>query len=310
MRPLSISVIVVSFNTKEKLARCLAAIESGNEVIVVDNGSTDGSVELVLEQFPHVHLVQNPENRGFGAANNQGTQIATGDLWLYLNSDAYADPGAITALARAFDDPNVVAAGGRLLNPDRSLQESIAGRLTLWAVLWEQTMLDKILRRFGRGYWQTERQLQRAQSEAGGSTPVPQVMGACMMVRANLETFDERFFLYCEDTELCLRLARHGTIAYVPEAVIVHELGSSSARAPWLGIARYNHGKELYFHIHHGPVAASVCWTLNRTGALWRILVWTLAIPVRPSAAIKRIVTFFRVLLARKKEILPRQFLD
>ena len=89
------------------------------------------------------------------------------------------------------------------------------------------------------------------------------------------ERFDERFFLYCEDTDLCYRLRKHGKIVYEPEAVFTHELGSSSSGiGRWKSVARYNRGKELYFQIHHGSFASGVCLFLDRLGALLRLLIW------------------------------------
>lgn len=267
----SVSVVVVSFNTREKLRHCLNALPATAETIVVDNASTDGSAEMVREEFPDATLIANAENRGFGAANNQGIAAATRPLVLLLNADAYADPGAVDELAAAFADPSVVAAGGRLLNPDRTLQLSTAGPLTLWAVFCEQTLLEKVFprHRWLSPYWNTHR--------LDGPADVEQVMGACLMMRRGLENFDERFFLYCEDTELCRRLRRHGRIRYVPGAVFVHELGSSSSADRWRSVARYNRGKELYFAIHHGPVASALCLLTNRFGALLRLFGWFVA---------------------------------
>ncbi|MFQ3587319.1 MAG: glycosyltransferase family 2 protein [Fimbriimonadaceae bacterium] len=264
----SVAVVVVSFNTREKLRRCLNALPESVELIVVDNGSDDGSADMVRREFPDAALIANAENRGFGAANNQGIAAATRPLVLLLNSDAYAEPGALDELAAAFADPNVVAAGGRLLNPDRTLQKSTAGPLTLWAVFCEQTLLEKAFPQIPclNPYWNTHR--------LDGPADVEQVMGACLMMRRGLETFDERFFLYCEDTELCRRLRRRGRIRYVPSAVFVHELGSSSSGERWRSVARYNRGKELYFAIHHGAGAAAACWILDRLGALIRLVGW------------------------------------
>src|SRR5687767_9484401 len=104
-----VSVVVVSYNTRDKLRRCLECIEREHEVIVVDNASADRSAEMVEADFPHVCLIRNEENRGFGAANNQGIAIAKGALVLLLNSDAYAEPGAISQLATVFSDERVVA---------------------------------------------------------------------------------------------------------------------------------------------------------------------------------------------------------
>ena len=257
-----VSVVIVSFNTVNKLRRCLGCIESEHEVIVVDNGSHDGSVEMVLTEFPAVRLIQNEANVGFGAANNIGSHHATRPWILYLNSDAYAETGAIALLADSAK--GAVAAGGRLLNIDGSLQQSVAGPLTLKAVFWEQTLLEKLFPR----YWQTPADTEMVEVE--------QVMGACLLVRAGLETFDERFFLYCEDTDLCIRLRRHGKIVYCPNARFMHELGSSSSSNRWLGIARYNRGKELYFQIHATMLQSRLCWVTNRLGALLRLIGWIL----------------------------------
>lgn len=300
-----VSVIVVSFNTKEKLRRCLECIEPHHEVVVVDNASADGSAEMVRDAFPRVRLFANDQNVGFGPANNQGCESATGDLVLFLNSDAYAEPGAIDLLARAFDEPSVVGAGGRLLNPDGSLQSSTSNALTLWAVFCEQTLLEKAFPKspLFSGYWTTFRNSERAEP-----WPTPQVMGACLMVRAKggapIEWFDPRYFLYCEDTDLCRRLGQHGTILHVPAARFTHDLGSSSAKDPAMGIIRYNRGKELYFRIHHGPGAEIVCLAMDRMGALLRMTGWigvaTLRLG-RSDRANSQVRSFWRVLTAPRR---------
>ena len=89
-----------------------------------------------------------------------------------------------------------------------------------------------------------------------------------------VEKFDEDFFLYCEDTELCLRLRNHGTIQWVKDAPFIHELGASSSLTRWTSVARYNRGKELYFRKHGSMTAMGACWLFNRGGAFLRLLVW------------------------------------
>ncbi len=262
----TVSVIVVSYNTKDKLRQCLTCIEAEHEVIVVDNASTDGSPEMVSEEFPAVKLIPNADNRGFGAANNQGLDVMSRQLALFLNSDCYAKPGAIFRLAQMFRDKEVVAVGGRLENLDGSFQLSVADHLTLWKVFQEQTFLELLLRNFGLGYWFVE--------PFKEVRVVPQVMGACLMVRP-VEKFDERYFLYCEDTDLCKRLSKHGKIVYEPDAQFIHELGSSSTGiGRWKSVARYNRGKELYFAIHSGKLASAICLLFNRLGACLRLLIW------------------------------------
>lgn len=260
-----ISVIVVSYNTREHVRCCLSAIEPHHEVIVVDNASADGSAKMVATDFPTALLIRNSNNRGFGAANNQGLKIASHDRVLLLNSDARPMPGAIDELAAVLNNPDCVAAGGRLQHPDGRLQESACGPLTLWSVFCEQTFLERLFPRSAlfNSYWRSGR------LPEGGN--VEQVMGACLMMRP-IERFDERFFLYCEDTELCARLRKHGRIRYEPRAVFTHALGASSTTDRWRSVAYYNRGKELYFSIHHGRTSAVACWGLNRFGAILRIL--------------------------------------
>lgn len=283
-----VSVVVVSYNTRDHLRRCLASLEGqgAHEVVVVDNASRDGSAEMAEADFPWARVIRSDRNLGFGAANNLGMDQATGDLILLLNSDAEAEPGALATLAAAFEDPSVVLAGGRLLHGSAT-QNSCSGPLTLWAVFCEQTLLEKAFPNSALlcPYWQTRRLLKRG----SGPHEVAQVMGACLMIRPGWR-FDERFFLYCEDTELCHRISRTGRGLYVPDARFRHALGASSAANQWRSVAMYNRGKELYFLIHHGRLAAGLAFVLNRLGAFLRLLLAVLAL--RPA----RIGLFWRVL--------------
>jgi len=268
--PLPVSVVIVSFNTCELLRRCLLSVADCAEVIVIDNASRDGSVQMVREEFPSVLLIENAENRGFGRACNQGIASASNPLVLLLNSDAFAQPGAVETLVRCFDDPTVQGAGGKFEHP------SAAGPLTLWRVFCEQLWLERLFpaSRLMNGYW-LNRWLPNDQP-----TEVFQVMGACLMMRRGT-LFDERFKLYVEDTDLCRRL---GKIVFEPRAVFGHALGGSSRQERWRSVALYNAGKELYFRIHAGWWAWLACLLLNRLGALLRL-------PLKPKI-------FSRVLLA------------
>ncbi|MCU0316982.1 MAG: glycosyltransferase family 2 protein [Fimbriimonadaceae bacterium] len=265
-----VTVILVSYNTVAHVRSALTALRHEcYEVIVVDNASRDGTVAMIRREFPWVKLIENEVNRGFGPANNQGLAAMNGQLALFLNSDAVPEPGAIHLLAEVFQDKGVVAAGGRLSFPDGSLQNSCCNALTLWAVTCEQFLLEKAVprSRVFSPYWVTSR-LPQSQP-----TQVHQVMGACLMIRP-IELFDERFFLYAEDTELCHRLGRHGKILYQPLAKFTHALGASSVSTRWESVARYNRGKELFFEIHYGKLSANFCWFLNRLGAMLRLGLW------------------------------------
>lgn len=287
--PALVSVIIVSFNTREQLRKSLDCIEPHHEIIVVDNASVDGSPEMVTKEFPGVKLIASPTNLGFGGGNNVGLDAATGDLALFLNSDAYAFPGAIDLLAESMEDSGVVGAGGKLLNVDGSLQNSTAQKLTLWHVFGEQFFINT-------GYWTTT-----SLAATNEAKETPQVMGACFLVKrlptGEFLKFDERYFLYCEDTDYAKRLSAYGRTLYVPLAQFTHELGASSRRSPWLGVIRYNAGKELYFRLHHGWVSELICLIFNRLGALLRLFVWTLIGLVKRRKR-EKIGLFWRVLTA------------
>jgi len=258
----NVGVVVVSYNTRDHLRKCLSSIPTDVPVVVVDNASKDGSADMVAAEFPHADLVRSEVNLGFGAANNRGMDRLKSDLVLLLNSDAILTPEALFAMADACSE-GVAAVGPMLRFPDSRPQASACRQLTLWAVFCEQTFLERIT----HGYWIVPG------NDLPPTVEVEQVMGACMMLRP-IERFDERFFLYCEDTELCRRLRGHGKVLYLPKVSVTHELGGSSTANRWEAVARYNRGKELYFQIHHGALAAGVCMLLNRFGAILRLAGW------------------------------------
>jgi N-acetylglucosaminyl-diphospho-decaprenol L-rhamnosyltransferase len=270
-----VSVIIVSYNTRELLRECIESIlcEQGDglgvEVIVVDNASADGSAAMVAERFPQARLIANPDNRGFGAACNQGLEIARGRYALILNADIRAQQGALQRLVGFMDaHPDAAICGGQLRYPDGRVQPSCARELTLWWVFCEQSLLAKLFphtRLFG-GYWRTHWDF-RATIET------EQVMGACMMLRRPFPRFNEDYFLYCEDTDLCYRVRQAGgKIYYVHDAVFVHHLGASGESQRAQMVIYYNRGKERYFRKFHGAWQARVCRWLNKGGALLRML--------------------------------------
>lgn len=258
------SVVLVSYNTCALLRRCLESlVNQSDDIIVVDNASADGSPEMVAIEFPNVTLLRNPRNVGFGAANNQGLAVARHEHVLLLNSDTEASLGAVEELARHFVK-GVSAVGGALLDEAGAVQPSCCNALTAWAVFCEQSLLMKAFPRSKllNPYWVTHRLPEDRPSE------VEQVMGACLMVNRDAR-FDESFFLYCEDTELCHRLRQSGKILYVPTARFQHALGAStSANRAW-AIGMYNAGKVRFFELHRSN-QAGFARALNWWGALLR----------------------------------------
>ncbi len=318
-----LSVIIVTHNSAEVIERCLQSLfasashppltPSQVEIIVVDNASEDTTPQIVRTHFPEVTLLTNPHNLGFGSANNQGLALAKGKYALLLNPDTWAEKSALSTLVSFMEKhPSALACGGRLLFPNGKLQNSASNALTLWAVFCEQTLLEKIFPNSSllSPYWVSHHHLRK---HPKNPPPVKtfQVMGACLMLRrlqGEFPKFDERFFLYCEDTELCKRLNEKAQpnnplsgIFYVPSAIFYHSLGHSSEKERARSVAYYNRGKELYFLIHHGPYAMVICFILNRLGALLRLLAWLslnlFTLFLRPQWRSKTLL-FLHVLLA------------
>lgn len=235
-----VSVVIVSYNTREWLDTCLRSLPAASsrhafEVIVVDNASRDGSAEVVAEAFPDVRLVRNGENMGFARAVNQGAALARGDYLLLLNPDGRLEPGAVDVLvAFAQDNPRYIVCGGRTVTPSGELDpRSCWAAPTLWSLACSAVLLSTL--RPGSRLFDPEAMGHFRRDHA---RPVDVVTGCLLLValadwRA-LDGFDERYFVYGEDADLCLRAtAQTGRqCAVTPDAVMVHAVGASSATRP------------------------------------------------------------------------------
>ncbi|HUK95797.1 MAG TPA: glycosyltransferase family 2 protein [Gaiellaceae bacterium] len=248
----AVSVVVVTYNGLPWVERCLESV-GGHETIVVDHGSTDGTVELVRERFPDARLLEQ-ENRGLGAGSNAGMRIASGDYFLLLNSDAWAVGDAVERLA-AFgaEHPEAAVVGPRLLNPDGSLQPSVRGFPTLWRLATEYFFLRKLAPRSRAlnafyGYRFAHDEVREAEF----------LMGACLLVRRQaadtVGLFDEDFFMFSEETDWCYRFRQAGwKVLFTPEAEFVHVGGATTARN-WGSMYREQLRGHLRFMAkHHGP---------------------------------------------------------
>lgn len=248
-----ISVIVVSYNTRERLLACLAAVEARvslpHEVIVVDNASGDGSAAAVRALFPRAVVIENAENVGFARANNAGLRRATGEYALILNSDAEVAAGCVSALAAVLDArPAVGIVGPRTRFPDGRIQVSVGPMLTP-AAEWRQR---RLVRGVAAG---TPAALGQAEAVAAREHEPAWVSGSCFLARRQaLETvgfFDEGFFLYEEDVDLCIRVRAAGfRVVFTPAAEVVHHLGSSMT-SPAAGL-EYHRSHLRFYAKHHG----------------------------------------------------------
>jgi len=258
----SVAVIVVNFNTGLLTRRCLeaAAFDLADvewEAIVVDNASSDDSVAR-LQDIPKTRLIVNPTNVGFGAAVNRAARETRARLLWLLNPDCEVVPGAFAALVETLDaHPDCAIAAPRLLNADGSVQASARGAPTAWTGLFgRHSLLTKVF----PSAPEARRNLPARDLVESGveSAPVDWVMGASMLVRREpfdaVGGFDERYFLYWEDADLCRRLrARGWSTRYVPRAIVKHPGGVSAAMQPALATRAFHRSAYLYYATHVVP---------------------------------------------------------
>jgi hypothetical protein len=254
-----VSAIIVNWNTRDLLADCLnTLVQSAQgldlEILVVDNGSTDGSRAMLQTAFPRIRLLANPANVGFAKANNQGMALSRGPFLLLLNTDAFVQPGALEALVSlAQARPRAGIVGAQLLNADGSFQASH----TAFPSLWREFLILSGLGRAFLGRWYPS----HGPEEARGPQPVDYVEGACLLVRR--EAFDaaggldEDYFMYAEEVDWCYTMRAKGwQIWYQPAARVIHLGGGSSRRRSAQREADLYRSRILFFRKHHGRWAA------------------------------------------------------
>jgi len=229
----SISIVVVNWNTKDRLRQCLSSVTTGHErqpqIIVVDNASSDGSAQMVREAFPRVTLIEAGANLGFAAANNMAIPHAAGEFVLFLNPDTSVKEGALARMAafmRSHEQVGMV--GPKMVHPD--------GRPYELGLQWFPTPFREFLRMLllsknNTGF--VKRLFPYQDPNVSGF--VSKLYGGCLMVRRrvldDVGLFDARFFMYWEDVDLCRRISEHGfRLYYDPQAEVVHWSGSASRK--------------------------------------------------------------------------------
>ena len=275
----ALSVVVLSWNTKQLTLACLDALfgespRHAREVIVVDNGSEDGSADAVAERFPQVRLVRHDENRLYAAGNNQGAALARGELVCTLNSDTEVRPDALDRLVdflRANADYG--AAAPRLSDPDGAVQHACQRFPTLMSAL----CFDSWWGSFWPGSRVVDRYLMRDFDHLS-SRDVDQPPGACCMLRTaewrELGGFDERLALFYNDVDLCKRLwAKGRRIRYVAEAEVMHHRGASTRNFARMLVV-WHRNRLAYYQKHYGRLGGvwvRVCVRLRIWEEWWRI---------------------------------------
>ncbi len=253
----TISIIIVSWNTREYLDACLTSIrqapdEVSREVIVVDNASEDGTVEMLQQDHPGVELIANSENRGYAAANNQGIEAASGENVLLLNPDIVVHEGALEVLGGFLDThPSAGAVAPRLILPDGSVQASCRSFPTPDVVLYEALGLSRLFprsRRFGKyrmSWWDYDEERR-----------VDQPMASALLIRADALTevglMDEQFPIFFNDVDLCKRMWDAGwEIWFTPNASMDHVGGASTGQVRRRMIVESHRSFRAFYRKHY-----------------------------------------------------------
>lgn len=269
---MTLSVVIICWNDRKLILECLESIfretkATEFEVVVSDNGSTDGSVAAVREAFPGVRVVENGANLGFARGNNAGIAAAAGKYVLILNPDTLIHDRALDKwVAYAKQHPEAGAFGCRVLNRDGSYQHPAQPFPTVWRFLLAAVGL-RFLTHLGGPFVSDRYPRWAGRTERS----VDWQSGCCVMVRGDLLRrlggFDERFFYHFEEVDLCLRIRQAGyPILYYPDASITHLGGQSVGRFPIRFMLESYRNRYRYMHKHYGPGAARRCRHVSLIG--------------------------------------------
>ena len=289
-----LSIVIVSWNTKELTKACLESITAtaGDlkmEVLVVDNASSDGSPAMVQQEFPNVTFIQNAVNVGFAKANNIGVRMATGKYVCLINSDVVVLSGALRSMFEFMEvNSNVGIIGPKMMTPLGTPGASCMRRPSLVLCLAEAVGLHWISNRF-------ELHMHNYRSDVPQDVPV--LNGWFWMVRRNalghVGLLDERFFMYGEDIDWCTRFWQEGwRVVYLPTASAVHISGGSSARDPIRFYVQLQRARLQYWRFHYSWISLAACWVITTLHQVVRLIGHAaayIAIPARRVIAAEKL---------------------
>lgn len=286
---LDLTVIIVSFNTRDLLLQCLdtvvdsleraaqggrlsldaRAISRGYEIIVVDNASSDGSSSAVRRHYPEVRVIENEFNRGFAAANNQAIEVSQGRYLLFLNPDTQVRGNAVTDLVRFLDRyPRAGVVTCKLLNPDGSLQHSAFHFPSLWMAFFDFFPLSyRLLNSRLNGRYPL-----RAYRSA---FEIDHPLGACMLVRREViervGAFSEDYYMYCEEIDWCFRIKQdRWRIFCDPQAEILHLGGQSTEQLPDQMFVELFRSRLTLFRTYYNPLYRVAAKVIIALGLWWK----------------------------------------
>jgi GT2 family glycosyltransferase len=271
MAPSDVTVVVVTWNALPWLEQCLESVR-GRETIVVDHGSTDGTLEFVREHWPEVRVIEQ-DNRGMGGGNNTGMRAADGRYFFLLNSDAWVlDDGLDRLVAFADEHPEAAIIGPKLVNQDGTLQRSARGEPTLWRLATEYLFIRKLAPRSRR-----LNPLYRGDFAHDRAEEVDWLYGPALLVRREaadaVGLFDEDFFMFSEEVDWMTRFRRAGwSVLFFPGTQVVHVGGASHGGNLYVENLR---GHLRFIDKHRGPKEAErvrklLLWSLRLRAVVLR----------------------------------------
>ena len=304
---MDLSIIIVNWNTRDLLARCLTSLyeqppDCQFDVWVVDNASGDGSAQMVRTSFPQVQVVANSQNSGFARANNQAICQSVARYVLLLNPDTLVHAGAVNALYQHIKaDTGLGAVGPKLLNADGTLQVSVYPAPTLGSEFWRLFHLDGLV---------PVSCYPHAALEKLDPRPVDVIMGACLMVRRavldQVGLFDTDYFVYSEEVDLCERIRKAGyRLMWLPAAQVTHYGGRSTSQVADAMFLELYRNKLRFFRKQRGKTNAWLYKYLLYVAAAARIssamIAKTLRLPLDPNA--QELTHQYRLLLEHLREL-------
>lgn len=280
---IDITVVIVNFNSLKLLDSCLHSLFNyakgvNFEIIVVDNKSEEGNVEEIVSKYPGIKLIKNECNIGFAAANNKALNFAHGKYLLFLNNDVlFVDNVIKKVFDFAESRSDKIFAGIQLLNADKSKQESVVNFPSVWNAMTENFFLYKIFKhlKIFNKYYQNEIELKEP-------TEVDVIRGAFMFCPKaeimKLNGFDERFFFYSEETDLCYRFKMSGgKIVFLPDLKLIHYGGSTADENLWFKYKNQTIGKIQFYQKHFSAINFFFVIIIHWIGLFLRSIVFTLA---------------------------------
>jgi GT2 family glycosyltransferase len=248
----SVSIILVNYNGADVLIDCLNSLEKfipqdNCEIIVVDNNSQDNSVDILNDKFPRIKLIKLPKNVGFGAGNNAGVKVAKGEFIFLLNTDTILESNILPHLIELMsENPDVGIIGPKLLFPDKSFQISFSPEISIKGEFAARKLHKNA---------ENKNKLHIIEQDFQDIQEVDIVVGAAFFIRADLFNllggFDEKFFMYFEESDLCQRVRNKGyKVLYTPHVSLIHIRGYSVKKISNKMAVEYRRSQIYYYHKH------------------------------------------------------------